>query len=107
MLFVRVKLPTLSRFLAGRPTTAYVVCGLCLVLALVATLLLIQATVCMDKGNQEPPEEIRAIYRSARRLIHRRGNSPDWQPAVDKARQTIEDLEAAFPSLKDYSKRKK
>jgi hypothetical protein len=89
-----------------RMTTAYIVCALCLVLALVATLLLIQAVVFVEDANQEPPEEVRAIYRSALRLIQRRGNSPDWRPAVDEARQTIEALEAEFPSLKELSDQK-
>jgi hypothetical protein len=86
-----------------RLTTAHVLYGLCLVIALVATLLPIQGDVIVEEGNKEPPEEVRAIYRGARRLIHRRGNSPDWRPAVETARRTIGDLEVEFPSLKDCS----
>jgi hypothetical protein len=82
---------------------ARVVCALALVIVLVTTVLLLPAVVGLDVGNKEPPQEIRAIYRSARRIIQRHSNSPDWQQTVEAARQTIEELEAEFPTLKDSS----
>jgi hypothetical protein len=90
-----------------RLNTPCIVYALSLVIVLIAAILLIQAVGGLVEGKKEPPGQIRNIYRSSQQIIHRHSSTPGWQSTVEEAQKTVEELDAEFPNLKDYSERTK